>query len=148
MLQADIFENTVHVRVSPVVWANSIQNILDPVLPLHALLSLVYHRRQVLHMSFGRKRRLLSPPFSLTFRNVRSICTLLLKKCLHLLKKGRRRGTKVQLQAKVYFWSLLQPGLEALMYSVSALQCFFRCVYTLNRLEYLWAHIKRLRCIT
>lgn len=65
--------NVVDVKCSPVVRANGIQNILDPILPLHALLAFVYHRRQVLHMGFGRKRILLSSPFSLTFRNVKPI---------------------------------------------------------------------------
>ena len=32
------------VKGSPVVCANSIQNVLDPILPLHALLAFVYHR--------------------------------------------------------------------------------------------------------
>lgn len=77
-------------KYSPVVCANGIQNILDPILPLHALLAFVYHRRQVLHMGFGRKRTPLSSPFSLTFRNVKPILKVLPKKCINLQMRVKR----------------------------------------------------------
>lgn len=74
----------VDVKGSPVVRADGIQNVLDPILPLHALLAFVYHSRQVLHVGFGRKRTLLSSSFSLTFRNVTPICKVVSKKCINL----------------------------------------------------------------
>lgn len=41
---------------SPVERPNGIQNVLNPILPLHALLAFVYYRRQVLHMGFGKEK--------------------------------------------------------------------------------------------
>lgn len=46
----------VDVKGSPVVCPNCIQNVLDAILSLHPLLAFVYHRRQVLHMGFWKKK--------------------------------------------------------------------------------------------
>lgn len=63
------------VKGSPVKRADGIQNILDSILPLHALLAFVYHRCQVLHVGFGgkKKKEYLLFSFSLTFRNVKPL---------------------------------------------------------------------------
>lgn len=63
-----------HIMQLPVVGANGVQNILDTVLPLHALLGFINHGWQVLQMGFKRKKNThLSSPFRLAFRNAKSI---------------------------------------------------------------------------
>lgn len=88
----------------PVVQANGIQDILDPILPLHALFAFVYHRRQVLQMCFPRKRIPLSSPPSLTFRNVKPTWKVVPKKCIHL---QINKATQVQLRTSVYCIAVL-----------------------------------------
>lgn len=90
--------HTVDVKGSPVVCADGIQNVLDPILPLQSLLAFVYHRCQVLHVGFGGKRK----TFVISLQVDIYKCQTNMRGYIEEVHQFTKKGIEVQLQAQIH----------------------------------------------